>query len=320
MCAASVHTSALVSGLALVLSIEPRALADPVVISDAPAPAPSVTAAAAPPPAAAPGPPAPRPAFTPVPEPAFTAPPAFTPPPAFAPPPAVSAPPAADQVPPTKNQSSDPRWSDANVDHVVLVPTAETHPAGTVYFSDYDIALGQVGYAPSDRTEITLSGIPPLGGKNPIGAVDLSVKGVVVRDDRFRLAAIGSVTGLVGFEDSQDFAGRIGGVATLCFDDACRSTVSGAATALLAGPALLVLDGFGAVFRTSRLVAILAEVDSALPVSREGGRFHGVGGAFGVRLSGRSWGVDLAFTAFATDPGSRLVPVPVIDVTFRILP
>jgi hypothetical protein len=214
----------------------------------------------------------------------------------------------------------DPRFHDAHVDRVVLVPTAETHPAGTFYVSDYDIALMQVGYAVSDRVDFTISGVPPLERRDPIALLDFSLKGVAVRADRFRLAAMASATGLVGFEETGAFAGRIGAVTELCFDDDCRSSANVAANALLGGRALLLLDGVGFVLRTTELVALLVEVQSLVPLDRDVGDAHGVGGALGVRLSGKRWAVDLAAEAAGKGTGKPLSVVPVVAATFRFLP
>ena len=62
---------------------------------------------------------------------------------------------------PPPEEPRDIRFRDANVDRVIAVSTAETHPAGTFYFTDYEIAVLSVGYSISDRVQLTLTGLPP---------------------------------------------------------------------------------------------------------------------------------------------------------------
>lgn len=139
--------------------------------------------------------------------------------------------------PPTYAPPPDPRveqrrlrTGEAHADHVILMPTAYTHPAGTVYFSSIDIVLLQAGYAISDDTQVTLSGTPPLGEDN-VFPLDLSLKNALVNEGPVRVAAIGSITGIAGLDEGNFFLGRIGGAAQLCFDTPCKSSASVASTA-----------------------------------------------------------------------------------------
>ena len=269
--------------------------------------------------AVAPAPPPPAPPFTPVPVPAFTTPaPVFNPPPpVWTPPP--SPPRAPAWTPPTPDSAPrDARYTDAHVDHVVWMPTAETHPAGTAYFSSYELLILQAGYALSDDVQLTLTFIP-IASDDIAFPLDVSVKGVVMRSRRVRVAAIGSASGVASFENQPGLLGRAGGVTTLCFDDACRSSASVAANLLMLGNQLIVADAVGGIFRLSSLTALLAEVQSAVPFGRDVGRYNGVGGALGVRLSGARWGVDLSLQVPLT---SEDVPraFPVVAFTYRTAP
>ncbi len=253
--------------------------------------------------------PRPAPTFTPTPPaPSATA-PAYAPaPPPYAP---LYAPaPLAPAV------VRDARFTDAHVDRVVLVPTAETHPAGTLYLSSYDLVGLQAGYALGDRTQLTLSFVPPLS-RDPVVPLDLTLKAVIARSRRVRVAAMASATGIIGLDEAESAIGRVGAVTELCFDDGCRSSVSTAANLSLAGQYLVLADGVGAILRASELFAVLVELQSVLPISREGGQINVLAGALGARLSGRMWAVDLAVEApldRRTHP--RAVPVFVATVRF----
>jgi hypothetical protein len=214
--------------------------------------------------------------------------------------------------------AGDPRWNDAHLDRVVLVPTAETHPAGTWYVSSYEILLLQAGYALTDRTQLSLTMFPYFT-KDPLIPLDLSLKGVLVRSPRVRVAAMGSFSSLIGYEGGAAALGRLGGVTQLCFDDSCRSSVSTAANLLLAGGVVLVADGVGAVIRTSDLFAFLIEAQSVLPLGGAAGDYHALAGALGFRLSGRAWAVDLAFET-PLDHKTNPQVIPVLAATYRFLP
>lgn len=212
-----------------------------------------------------------------------------------------------------------PPSADAHCDRVILVPTAETHPGGTIYLSSYDFAILQAGYALSDTVQLSLTFVPPFG-KDFLLPLDLSLKAVVARGRRVRVAAIASATGLLGFEQGEAFLGRFGAVTELCFDDKCRSSANVAANLVLGGSALLVADGIGVIARTSDLVALLFELQSLVPVGREVADVHGIASAFGVRLSGRRWGIDLALEA-PIDPSPKNVRLlPILVGTYRFLP
>lgn len=201
----------------------------------------------------------------------------------------------------------------------MLVPTAETHPAGTTYLSSYEIVGLQAGHALSDRTQLTVSFLPIVFGKDPIVPLDLTLKGVVVRQRRVHVAAMASASGLLGFESGAAALGRAGGAAQFCFDDGCSSSVSMGASMVFAGNVFLVADGIGAIVRVARNMAFLAELQSVVPIGREGGAVHALGGAAGFRFAGKRAAIDVALEA-PLDRRTKPQAIPVLIATYRFLP
>src|SRR5579862_4827741 len=139
----------------------------PAAPPQTPAPPPAAASPAAPPPRTAPTPPPaypypytypypPQPWYPPTPQ--WYTPP--TPPPAAAGPAAV----ATIVAPATPSGSARTPSEDPQADRGVVLPTAYTHPKGTFFVSNYDIVLSQLGYAFTDDTQISLTGVPPIGG------------------------------------------------------------------------------------------------------------------------------------------------------------
>jgi len=282
---------------------------------------------------AQPLPPAPpTPVDTSTPTGSHSPPPAVTPtppdaPPASAPTPApVPAPPAATApIEPTPPPPEDPRPDslsrrDAHADRNVLSPTAETNPKGSFYLTSYEIVFLQVGFSPTDDTQVSVSGMPPLG-EDPVVPLDLSVKTVVFRSPSLNIAALGSATGIFGSPEVNGFLGRAGFAATLCDPPGqCLRTLSLSSNIFLLGPASLVFSGAGATIRVSKTTSFLLEVDSVVPLGEAVGENHGIMGAAGVRFSGRRWGVDLALLRGGS-AGSEPTPfIPFIAATYRHVP
>jgi hypothetical protein len=228
--------------------------------------------------------------------------------------------PAAPSAPPFTPAPSPPFTPppdvrDANADRVVLLPTAYTHPAGTVTVSTYDIVLLQAGYSVTDTTQVTLTSSIPIEG---VVFADLSLKSVVARDGPVRVAAIGSATGVWGFDVGNSVLGRVGGVAEMCFDDGCQSSASFAATVVLGGPDTVAMTGVGVVWRVAPGLALLGEIDDVIPMTLVAGQIHGIGFASGIRSPHRAWSLDVAL---ATPLGtSSPVAIPFVAFTLRFLP
>jgi hypothetical protein len=188
----------------------------------------------------------------------------------------------------------DHRYADSHVDRVVFFPTAETHPEGTLYFSSYEIVLLQAGYAATDRTQVTLTAMPPLRNETVL-PFDLTLKTVVARTPEFRVAALGSVSGISGTDLGTGVVGRVGGVVQLCFEWTCRSSVSLGSNVALLGPAIFVGNSAGVVLRASDHVSVLFEVEAAIPIGTFGNEFNGIAAAPGVRFTGEHLALDIAF-------------------------
>ena len=297
-----------------------------------PPPQPAVTPggepAVTPGPSATPAPPAPAaPAGTAAP-PAYTAPPTYTVPPTGTAPPAYTAPPtyytppAYAAAPPPVVPRKNPRVANAHADRVVLLPTAYTHPEGTLYFSSNELVLLQAGYALSDVTQLTLTGLPPITeGPDRVYFFDLSLKGAFLRSGPLRLAALGSAMGVFGIDQGNFVLGRAGAVAELCFDRECESSASLSSHVMLAGPGTMMVNGAGAIWRISRGAALLLEVDTAVPLGGEVGEYSGVLVAPGFRFPYETWSLDLALMRpLDTEEEPEIAFFPWISFTYRFLP
>ena len=310
---------------------EPAPSTGPAPTTAAPPNAPPPTAAAPQPPA--PATPAPAPGYAPaaVPPPAPGYPPpyaypyypypyyAYPPPNAYVqPPPQVRAAPDPEQLtiaatpPPgsTRVPAEDPQ-----ADRGVFAPTAYTHPKGTFYVSDYDLALVQLGYALTDDTQVSFTGVPPLGTER-ILILDITLKSTLYRGGLVRLAALGSTSGIAAKEVGVVGVGRVGGVAQLCLEAACRSSISVSSDLTLAGVLLLINSASG-IFRVSRSVSFLAELDTLLPLHEAAAQVNGglVGG--GLRFHGTNWGFDASLMHVLGGSGLTL---PLLALTYRSSP
>ncbi len=268
----------------------------------------------------------------PLPEPGPPAPP---PPPQQAPPPPgyppvqqpIAPPPAgpvvsADPLVGPGEDPADPRFMDANVDRVILFSTAETHPAGTFYFTDYELILLQFGYAFTDQIQGSVTGVPPLIEDQPY-FFDFSLKANLVRG-QFKFAVLGSLDVLLNVDDETYWGGRLGGIGTLCFGETCQSSVTaGVGTFLSDGIDRLLPFTFnlGLVGRISNLVAFLVEPVFFGVIGDTTEMASGMMLNYGVRLSGRHWGLDLGLTKIVpfeddfNDP--FILGYPIISFTYR---
>jgi hypothetical protein len=196
----------------------------------------------------------------------------------------------------------DVRYRDANADRVILGSTAETHPAGTFFLTDYEIALLQIGYALTDTVQISAAGVPPIVKDQPY-LVDFGLKVNVARTAAFRAALTGAFDVVTDGNsgDQPFFGGRFAAIGQFCFDDHCRSSLSaniGMVVGNDTGHTLPLYGSLGLIVNVSPLVSLLAEpvLAGAVPT---GNNTSDGGGVFafdyGVRLSGPKFGVDLTF-------------------------
>jgi hypothetical protein len=320
---AALAVSALTAGVARGQTPQPPpAEAAPAVTPDtappdaAPAPTPPPPTAAPPPPppaAPAPAPPsyaAPYPNAYPypyVPWPNW-----YPPPPGYSQPPPPRAPVVVTEAPAPPPGSTRVPAEDPQADRGVLAPTAYTHPKGTFYFSDYEVAILQLGYAITDDTQITATGVPPLGEERVV-FLDLTLKTMLHRGGLVRVAALGSTSGLGAKEIGVVGVGRVGGVVQLCLERTCGSSVSLGSDLTLAG-VLLMANSAGGIFRVSRTVSFLAELDTLVPLGKDAGQINGGIAAGGLRLSGTNWGLDLSLLRVLGSDGATL---PLITLSYR---
>jgi hypothetical protein len=203
---------------------------------------------------------------------------------------------------------------------LLFAPTAETNPKGSFYATSYYIVLLQLGYSVSDTTQISVTATPPLGDEGVIPG-DISVKTVLLREPHVSVAAIGSASGILGFDEFSGFLGRAGGVATFCADASeCRLGFSMSTNVALAGPASLLFNGVGVNFRAGRIVSIIAELDTLIPLAEPVGEANGLLGGVGVRLSGRAWGVDMGLMKAGKARAEPSGLFPFLAATYRYVP
>lgn len=213
-----------------------------------------------------------------------------------------------------------PRVRDAHHDRLLFAPTAETNPEGSFTVTSYYIVVLQLGYALSDRTQLSVTALPPIGDEHVLPG-DISLKTVLWREPRVSVAAIASASGVLGLEEFSGFLGRAGGVATFCVDpDACRLELSLGTSLALAGPASVLFSGAGGSFRAGRYVSIVAELDSLIPLGEAVGEANGVLGGVAVRLSGRAFGVDLGILQAGKARESPSGMLPFLAATYRYVP
>jgi len=219
----------------------------------------------------------------------------------------------------------------AHADRVVLVPTAQTQPAGTLSLSDYELVFPSVGYALSDRVQTTVTGATDF---SKFVFVDASLKARLVQSRYLHVAAIASLDYAAGENEELPF-GRATAVAQLCADAGCRSSLSLAATLIAhdAPDTILPLGlGAGFVARLSELVDFLLEYSALLNAGPE---LELIDlpiylAAYGVRFSfGRHWALDVTLLRpMREDTGLRsgdvalfqFLGVPFLALTCRFQP
>jgi hypothetical protein len=237
------------------------------------------------------------------------------PPPAYGQPPPGSPPP---MLPPSAPM--DVRYTDANVDRYIFMSTAETHPEGTFFFTDYELILLQFGYAITDQVQISLTGVPPLVENQPY-FFDFTLKANLVRGP-FRFALLGSLD--VVFNDDGDgfYGGRLGGAGTICITDDCRSHGGFSFSAFFnddIGNNFPILFGLGIQGRLSDLVGLIAEPVFLGVLGETNDIASGVLAFYGIRLSGANFGVDLGLLKFfiedIDDP--FILGYPIVSFTYR---
>jgi len=229
------------------------------------------------------------------------------------------------------------RAEDAHVDRVLLVPTAETHPAGTMFLTAYEIVIPSIGYAITDDVQASVAGLTDFENG---GALELRVKANVLRARTVRIALGTSLDYFAADPEDQDdpaaesdfLLARADGALQLCFDAACRSSVSGAITAAAPAQSELVFPiafGAGVTVQGSSLVTVLVEYGALVNAADDFDLLplplHLV--SYGVRLTwSPRWALDLGFmrslgpqrAVRTTAPGLfDVVGLPLFALTYR---
>jgi len=220
------------------------------------------------------------------------------------------------------DRKGEPRFQDANADHVVLFSTAETHPKGTFYFTDYELIFLQAGYAVTDSVQVSFTGVPPLVKDQPY-FFDLAVKGNFLRTDVLRLAIIGAGTVVVAPDANPNtlLGARVNGVSQFCFEALCKSSFSLNVGTFLNSESNMIVPitlAGGLVVHASSLVKLLVEPAYAIAIG-EGVEHQPEGFLlnYGLRLSGEHFGFDLAFIRpFGADI-PLILGVPWVAFTYR---
>jgi hypothetical protein len=241
-------------------------------------------------------------------------------------------PPAAAQQTASENSDDTPqqsaRHTDAHADRVILVPTAETHPAGTLFGSDYDIVLLSLGYALSDRMQTSLTAT--ANGKAAFA--ELNLKANLLRSRYLRVAVLTSIDYIRGQSGDGLIFGRVGSTVQLCFELACRTSLS--LHAMLVAhdePDTVLPVGLGAGFTAyvSSDLSALLEYSVLINASRDLPLItlpiYLV--AYGVRISAHpSWALDITLIRrMQSDEQIRtgkvgvfdLLGVPLLAFTYR---
>jgi hypothetical protein len=348
---ASVAVLVAAAGFTSVTVMGPVARAQDAAAPETPPPAVTAPTEAAPPPAIPPPPQAPRPppAVAPPPRPPAPAapypyPPVYAYPPAYAYPPnyaypyppGYAYPPVYAPRPPAAARNEQNEMADAEAvvrvaapppgsarapaedpqaDRGVIAPTAYTHPKGTFYISDYDLALVQLGYALTDDTQLSFTGLPPLGDER-IVALDLTLKSTLYRGGLVRVAALGSASGLAAKDVGLLAVGRVGGVVQLCLERRCDSSLSLSSDVALAG-VLLMVNGATGIFRVGRTLSLLGELDTLVPLGKDAGELNGGLAGGGLRLHWTNWGLDLTLMRVL---GTGKATLPLLALTYRSAP
>ena len=238
---------------------------------------------------------------------------------------------ADEHAPPPAPRLTAARAHSAHADRVILVPTAQTQPAGTLFLTDYEILVPSVGYAWSDRVHTTVTGTSDF---SKFVFVDVSLKANLLQSRHLQLAATASLDYAAGEDEELPF-GRATLIAQLCVDAHCRSSLNlaGSLIAHDAPDTILPLGvGVGFVARLSDSVELLLEYSAVLNAGPElqliDLPIYLVG--YGVRFDfGSQWALDVTLLRpMQEDSGLRsgdlelfqFLGVPFLAVTFRFEP
>ena len=222
------------------------------------------------------------------------------------------------------------RAEDPNIDRVFLLPSAETQPAGTLSFNDYELLLLGVTYGVTDNFQITGQALAPIVKDMPT-FLNGSAKLVVLRTDRLRLAVQGGLTYVNANDDGPDndsaLGASLGGIVSICLDADCHSMATGSVTGFsaIAGDNtdndIGILYSGGVTAKVAKHAKLLLEVTSAAAQTSESG-FTSADSAlvsYGVRFFSSSIAGDIGFVKPVGDAGDDdfILCLPFINFTYR---
>ena len=210
---------------------------------------------------------------------------------------------------------------DAHIGGGILLPTAETQPAGTTIAGSYELAAMGLSYSPTDDLQLSLTALAPLADDLPFIASP-SVKLRLLASERVHFAVLGSAyAGSDGGDTGTAIAGGL--AASVCLDRGCNSLLS--ATAGLAhlfiedeenpDGLMLAVGGVSWVQRLAPRIKLLLEAGRAA-IDPDSLGYVG----YGLRLHGDRVAADLTFLMDAEGGASEITPlgVPFVAVSCRL--
>ena len=220
---------------------------------------------------------------------------------------------------------------DPTRDRAFLLPTADTLPAGSLVYNDYELLLMGLTYAIRDGLQITATTLVPLISNFP-SLLLASVKWRIVSTPSFKLAVLGGVGYASSSFNDADGTDRVllldGGIfASQCFDVDCESMLTAGAMGIDTRSSLST-NGSGIIFggsllaRVSQHVKIMAELNGIAGKSQDAGWSVGDAGLlwYGLRFLGGQVAGDVGFFrpvgTSASDPG--VFGYPFLSLSVRI--
>ncbi len=217
--------------------------------------------------------------------------------------------------------------ADPNIDRGFILPTAMTQPKGSLTYNNYELVFHGLTYGITDDLQISGTVLAPLTKDFPFIGFG-SLKGRLVRAERFHLSLLGSVTyatGISGSDDDNFYTLGAGGFASFCLNSDCSSLLNAQLSYQLADAsgapsvAHLFVYGGSAVIRLSKHVKLLGEVTSA--GGGVDGEFESLDAAlfsYGVRFHSGSIAGDVGFIKPVFDSDDELLfGIPFINFSYR---
>jgi hypothetical protein len=220
---------------------------------------------------------------------------------------------------------------DANSGRNWISPTALTPPKGTWAVTDFELLIVGASYSPTDTLALSAATLVPIVKDQPFVGM-LTGKLQFLKAGRVRIAAQAAVNFITGGDADDEFdaflSSVLGGVATLCLDDFCRSHVTGYVGAGFSressGEAVPFVAAASGVFRLGRRVKLVVEADTGFVLGEIDAAADGFLGWYGVRFTSPAIGVDVGFfkpIIFDSDYDDPFIlGFPFVSLSYRGLP